>query len=106
MGIFYVLLTATFGIIGNVFAKEWANKPNKTLYVLAVCAYIAGSLIFPLSLKYGSLTLLNTLAALIPLITTVAIGLWWYKESLSSLNVIGIGLGIIATILLSIPAKA
>lgn len=102
MGIFYALLTASLGICGNIFAKEWANAPNPKLYALAAAFYIAASLVFPLALRHGSLTIINTLAAIVPLVVTVGIGIWYYNEAVSTLGMFGIAFGIVAAVALTI----
>lgn len=102
MGIFYALLTAALGLVGNVFAKEWANAPSSRLYLLAISFYIAGSLVFPLALRHGSLTILNTLAAIVPLVATIGIGIWYYNEPVSPLGMLGLALGVVACVLLTI----
>jgi len=102
MGIFYALTAAMLGLAGNVFAKEWANKRDPALYALAAAFYIGASLVFPLALRHGTLTILNTLAATVPLVITIGIGIWRYDESISPLGMLGLSLGVIATIILTV----
>jgi transporter family protein len=77
------------------------NASGLVLATLAGMAGGVGSIFFYLALKNGQASLVVPLTALYPLVT-VGLGFWFLKEELSPLNLVGIGLALIAGFLLSL----
>lgn len=106
MGTLLAAITGILTTLGNVYAKEWAVKSGVGLFAMTLAFYLAGSVVFPFSLKFGSLTILNTLASVVTILATVLIGLLYYREHITTVQALGLFLGGIALILLSLPMKS
>lgn len=102
MGYFLAVVTAVVTIAGNVTAKIWAENNKTTMLVVTLVFYIASSVAFPFALRYGKLTILNAFATAFIFILTSAAGLWYFKERLTALEVLGVFLAFSGILLLSI----
>jgi len=64
--------------------------------------YFIGSVFWAISLKYEYLSKAISVFAVLNLIIVVLVGVLYFKEDLSLINKIGIGLGILSVILIEI----
>lgn len=105
LGSLLALLTGLFVLFGNIYAKEWSMKPRASLFAITLLFYIASSIVFPISLRFGTLTVLNTVASMVTVAATPLIGLALFRERISSVQAIGLTIGILAVVLLAIPFR-
>jgi uncharacterized membrane protein len=87
-----------FELIADIFAKEWSLGNRSFVYaVIALIAYMLANTSWLFALKYGSgLARGAIIFSVTSAILASVIGLIFYKEELSSIQAIGILLGIIA----------
>ena len=71
-------------------------------YSPGILLYLASTVFWAISLKYESLSKAVPVFILINLVALVLIGVFYFQEKLSTLNIIGILMAIISIILINI----
>ena len=102
--IFFGLMGLAVGleVIADIFFKKWAMG-NKTLLLgIGLLIYFAGTIFWAISLKYEHLSKAIAVFTVLNLIIIVLVGVIYFKEDLSLVNKIGIGLGILSVILIEL----
>lgn len=91
-----------FEMVADVFAKEWSLGQRSIVYAgLALLAYMLANTSWLIALKYGSgLARGAILFSVASAILAVAIGLIFYKEQLSVIQVVGVLLGVFSILLI------
>ena len=92
-----------FYAFGEYFSKRYANTSLKHFGFLAVFLWSFNSFCFlPAISKFNSLSILGTIWNLLYVFITLFIGLVIFKEPITTIQTIGLVLGVIAIILLTI----
>ncbi len=86
-----------FEIVADIFAKEWSLKSSVILWVAAIGSYVIANTFWLFALKQGSglargASIFSVASALLALV----IGIIMYKEQLSTIEYVGIGLGVVS----------
>ncbi|HLD31772.1 MAG TPA: SMR family transporter [Patescibacteria group bacterium] len=97
---FLIILAAIFEASGDIILKKWATDQKQFLFVLGIITYLAATVIWAFSLKYEFLSKAISVITILNLIIVVLVGVLYFKEDLSIINKLGIGLGIISVILI------
>lgn len=97
-----IALAVLLEVIGDVFFKKWALENKNQLLILGLIIYFIGTFFWAISLKYEFLSKAISVFTILNLIIIVLVGLIYFKEGLSLINKIGIGLGILSVILIEI----
>jgi len=98
---FSIIFLAVFlEVIGDIFFKKWAVESRHLLLIVGLLIYFIGSVFWAVSLKYESLSKAIVIFTVLNLIVVVLVGVLYFKEDLSWINKIGIGLGIVSVFLL------
>ncbi|OHA46182.1 MAG: hypothetical protein A2541_00665 [Candidatus Taylorbacteria bacterium RIFOXYD2_FULL_36_9] len=100
--IFLVIVVTILEILGDILFKEWTIHNKKLLLITGVISYMIATIFWAFSIKYQNLSKAVVIFAVLTLIIGVLIGVFIYKEELTSLNIIGIILGLASIILLEI----
>ena len=88
-------------IVADVFSKEWSLKPHFYFLIGGIGFYLIANMAWLFSLKYGSgLARGVSIFSVSCTILAIIIGVVFYKEEVSSLQVIGMILGVIALVLI------
>ena len=96
-----VTLAAISVILGDVFAKYWSQNQRLTYYLLGLVFYfLSGFLYIPSLLKEG-LVVTSVLWSLIGTIGFVVVGLVFFKETLTLMQGVGVGFGVVALVILA-----
>ncbi len=106
MGYFFAALTAAVTISGNITAKLWADNRKPVFLAITLVFYIASSIAFPLALKYGKLSVLNAFSTIFIFSLTTLAGFFLFKERLTFLQSLGLGLAFASIIFLTIEGRA
>ncbi len=88
--------------IADIFAKEW-SLGNRSIYyaVWALLAYLLANTSWLIALKYGSGIARGAIIfSLASAVLATVIGLVFYKEQLTTLQLAGVGLGIVSLVLI------
>ncbi|MEK7202923.1 MAG: SMR family transporter [Patescibacteria group bacterium] len=97
-----MVLAVAFEIIGDIFFKKWSIDSKNILFYAGLLVYLIGTIFWAISLKYEYLSKAIAVFTVLNLIILVFIGIFYFKENLSLINKIGIGLSILSIILIEI----
>lgn len=99
----WIIIAMIFYTIGEYYSKKYANTSLKSFGVIALIGYLVNAFCFlPALSKMNSLTVLGTIWNVLYVIITLVIGLVIFRETITTTQMIGVGLGFISIILLSI----
>lgn len=82
------------------FSLEWAIESRSILLIIGFAIYLIGSAFWVVSLKYGFLSKAIAVFTILNLVLLVLVGVFMFKEDLSLINKIGIGIGAISILLI------
>lgn len=100
-GFAWLILSGLFNALGEYLSKEWGNTPSLKLALFVALAYVASSIVWlPALLHHHKLSVYGTAWILIALIFTLFLGLFVFKEHLSTAQWQGVFLAVIAVVLL------
>ncbi|PIN94416.1 hypothetical protein COU53_03620 [Candidatus Pacearchaeota archaeon CG10_big_fil_rev_8_21_14_0_10_30_48] len=95
-----IILAVALEVIGDIFFKKWAIDNKNILLYLGLSIYLIGTIFWAISLKYEYLSKAISIFTILNLIVVVLVGVIYFKENLSLINKIGMGLGILSVILI------
>lgn len=100
--IFPISILIIFELIADIFAKEWSLGKHSVVWAgIALLAYLLANTYWLIALKNGSgLARGAIIFSVASAILASIIGLVFYKEQLSILQITGVTLGIISIILI------
>ena len=94
-------LLIIFEIIADIFAKEYSLKNYWYFWVGALLAYVLANIFWLQAIKNGSgLTKGAIIFSVSSAVLATIIGLWFYHEEVTKLQIIGIVLGLFALTLI------
>ena len=99
----YLLLTfsAASVVLGDYFAKKWSID-QKTLYLaLTFLGYIGGSFFYIPSLLKEGLVVTSIIWVVLSTVGFLFVGIVIFKESLTPLQILGVGFGMVSIFLLA-----
>lgn len=97
-----IALAVSLEVIGDVLFKKWAVDGKSILLYAGLLIYFIGTIFWAVSLKYEYLSKAISVFTVLNLIIIVLVGVLYFKEDLSLINKIGIGLGILSVIFIEI----
>jgi len=97
-----ILMATLLEVVGDVLFKKWSLGDKNIVLILGFIIYFIGTVFWALSLKYEGLAKAISVLTILNLIIIVAVGVLYFKEDLTLINKIGIGLGIISVILIEV----
>ncbi|OGY66674.1 MAG: hypothetical protein A3A04_01565 [Candidatus Harrisonbacteria bacterium RIFCSPLOWO2_01_FULL_40_28] len=101
-----LLILSSFSVIlGDLFAKYWSENTRPLFFGIAILGYLFSGLFYIPTLLREGLVITSTIWTLISNIGFVVIGLLIFKESLNTLQIIGVTLGFISLIILAFSFK-
>ena len=95
-------LSVVLEVVSDILFKKWATDSKNSLLYVGLLIYLIGTIFWAFSLKYGYLSKAISIFTILNLIIIVLVGILYFKENLSLINRIGIGLGILSVILIEI----
>lgn len=102
MWIFFLGLLIATEAVADIIAKEYQLKAGVVRFSGAIFAYVIANVFWLVALRYGAgLTKGAIFFSVASAILAIIIGLVLYKETLTTLQIIGVVIGFIAIILLS-----
>jgi multidrug transporter EmrE-like cation transporter len=101
MWILPLSLLIIFELIADIFAKEWSLKGNPLFWILSLSGYVIANAFWLFAIKSGSgLARGATIFSVASAVLAIIIGLVFYRESVTTIQVIGMIVGLIAIILI------
>ena len=90
-----------FEVIADIFAKQWSLVGKPYLWIAAISAYVIGNIFWLFALKNGSgLSRGAIIFSLVSEILAISVGLFYYHESVTGTQLMGMGLGVVSLALL------
>ena len=98
-----IFIAMVFYGFGEYSSKMYANTTDNRYGIMAMLGYIVTAFCFlPTIIRYNSLTILGTIWNILYVLITLFIGLVVFKEPVTTTQAIGIVLGIVSIVLLTI----
>lgn len=88
--------------IGDVVMKKWVTNDNMSLFIAGMIIYLFGLLFLAYSYKYKNIAVASTIFVIFNIITLSIVSWFYFKESLTLLQLVGIFLGICSVLLLEL----
>lgn len=96
-----LIIVIIFELIADIFAKEWSLKGSKSFWFGAISAYIIGNIFWLYSIGHGSgLARGAVIFSVATATVAMLLGIIWFKESFSKIQLFGAFLGIISLVLI------
>ncbi len=97
-----LILSASSVIAGDFFAKYWSIHLRSVFYFLAIASYmLSGFFYIPTLLREG-LIVTSVIWSVLSIVGFLVIGLLIFKETLSTVEIVGVLFGVISLVILSI----
>ena len=97
-----IVLAVALEVVGDIFFKKWSIDGKNVLLYVGLLIYFIGTIFWAISLKYEYLSKAISVFTVLNLVIVVLVGVLYFKEDLSLINKVGIGLGILSVILIEI----
>ncbi len=95
-------LAVALEVVGDIFFKKWSIENKSILIYIGLAVYFIGTVFWAISLKYEVISKAISVFTVLNLIIVALVGLIYFKENISLLNKIGIGLGVVSVFLVEI----
>ena len=105
MNYFPILLLFIGGVIltaGDLVMKKWVISPNLYLYVIGLLIYLVGLMFLVKTYKYENIAVASLIFVIFNIVTLLIFSWFYFKEPLSTMQIIGLFLGIVSITLLEI----
>ena len=100
-----LLISATGVILGDFFAKYWSLHQRTIFYVIAIVGYLCSSVFYIPTLLRQGLVVTSIIWSLISIIGFLFVGLVIFKETLTTLQMVGVGFGVVSLVILAFAVK-
>lgn len=97
-----IALAVVLEVAGDILFKKWAIDNKNILLYVGLLIYFIGTIFWAISLKYELLSKAISVFTILNLIIVILVGVLYFKEDLSLINKIGMGLGILSVILIEV----
>ena len=97
-----IALAVALEVVGDVFFKKWSIDNKNILLYVGLLIYFISTIFWAISLKYEYLSKAISVFTVLNLVIVVLVGVLYFKEDLSLINKVGIGLGILSVILIEV----
>lgn len=97
-----ILLAVVFEAVADISFK-FAHLQSKQVWLwLGVGLYTVGTVIWAFSLRYEYLSKAISIFTVLNLVAVILVGVLFFQENLSLVNKVGVGLGVLAVILMQL----
>ena len=88
--------------IGDIIMKKWVMSNDLYLFISGLFIYMIGMIFLAYSFKYKNIAVASTIFVLFNVITLSIVSWLYFKETLSTTQLIGIAFGIISILFLEL----
>lgn len=88
--------------IGDVVMKKWVANNNLFLFISGLAIYLVGLIFLAYSFKYKNIAAASTIFVIFNIITLSIVSWFYFKETLSTLQLVGIVFGIFSILCLEL----
>lgn len=99
--ILLLVLSALSVTTGDFFAKYWSTNGKNVFYLLAILGYIGSSIFYIPTLTKEGLVVTSVIWGVLSMVGLLIVGLFIFKENLTTLEMWGAGLGVASLIVFS-----
>jgi len=89
--------------VGDIIMKKWVISGSNLFYLSGLAVYLIGLNFLAQSYHFRNIAGASTVMTIINVILLLAVSYFYFKEPLSTLQLIGVALGIIAIVFLELP---
>ena len=100
IGFLYVIFGSLALTLGDIFMKNWVNEDSYIDFSVGFMCYLIGMVFLALSFKYKNIAIASMMLVLFNIITLLIVSWIFFKEPISLKEALGMGLGILAILLL------
>ena len=102
--IFLILVTMAVAleVVADIMFKKWATENKNLLMMGGLLIYLVGTIIWAFSMRYNLFSKAVSIFSILNFVAAVLVGVLLFKEDLSSINRLGIALGLVSIILIEI----
>jgi multidrug transporter EmrE-like cation transporter len=86
--------------MGDVIMKKWVNNNNASFFVAGLAIYLVGLVFLGYSFKFKNIAAASTIFVIFNIVTLSIVSWFYFKETLSTPQLIGIALGMCSIIFL------
>lgn len=102
LGPILIFIAVLFEVAADVLFKKWALEDSKLMLSAGLGLYFIGTVIWAYSLKHDELSKAIIVFVVFNLILAVLAGVYIFGESLTTVQKVGIALGILSVVLLEL----
>ena len=100
MGILLTLLGGIILTVGDIVMKKWIINNNWYIFISGLLIWLLGNSFLALSFKYTNIAIASLWLVLFNIITLLFVSYFYFGEKLSTIQIIGIILGLVAAAIL------
>jgi len=103
-----IILLAIGGLIltfGDLVMKKWVINNNIYFYIIGLIIYLIGLNFLAQSFKYKNIAIASTIFVIFNVVLLSIFSWFYFKEKLSTFEIIGIVLGLTSIIILELSGK-
>ena len=97
-----IALAVVLEVFGDIFFKKWSIDGKNIILYIGLAVYFIGSIFWAISLKYEVISKAISVFTVLNLVIVALVGMLYFHESISTINKIGIGLGVVSVFLVEI----
>ena len=86
----------------DIFLKKWAIGNRGSFFLIGVAGYAVATVFWGLSLKFDLMSRLISVFMILNLVAVVLVGVLYFGEKLTPVNMVGIALGILSVVLIEL----
>jgi len=88
--------------MGDIVMKKWVVNNNIPLFITGLAIYLIGLIFLAISFKYKNIAVASTIFVIFNIITLSLVSWFYFKETLTMFQLIGIAFGAISIIFLEL----
>lgn len=88
--------------IGDIVMKKWVSTSHFSYYMIGLFIYLIGLNFLAFSFKYKNIAVASVIFVLFNVITLSIVSWLYFKETLNTMQLIGIVVGLIAVVMLEL----
>ncbi len=101
----WLLFGGSILTVGDIIFKFWANKSLTYLYITGLVIYVLGLMCLVQSFKSQNIAVASAIFVIVNVVTLSLVSYFYFKESLSVLQMVGIGVAFVSIMLMELGGK-
>jgi drug/metabolite transporter (DMT)-like permease len=97
-----IFVAVAFEVIADIFFKKWALAERNAFLIAGLALYFIGTVIWAYSLKFEDLSKAIVVFVVLNLILAVLAGVYFFGETLTAMQKVGVILGILSVVLIEL----